>query len=142
MRGRMPKSGNEGKVAKRLLKDLFARYKKEFLEKDLSKELEEVIENKEVFKSKENNEIAIPITQNEGRERIYNSQVIYPIITDGDVVGTTDKVKKVEVLDVEEKVFEKTEENLLETITLPSSTKTSLKASKQTPSSTLPVSLA
>ena len=35
-----------------------------------------------------NNEIAIPITQNEGRERIYNSQVIYPIITDGDVVGS------------------------------------------------------
>lgn len=62
--------------------------KKEFLEKGLSKELEEVIENKEVFKSKENNEIAIPITQNEGRERIYNAQVIYPIISDGDVIGS------------------------------------------------------
>lgn len=62
--------------------------KKDFLEKSLSKELEEVMENKEIFKSKENNEISIPITQNEGRERIYNSQVIYPIITDGDVVGS------------------------------------------------------
>lgn len=62
--------------------------KKDFLEKNLSKELEEVIENKEVFKSKENNEISIPITQNEGRERIYNSQVIYPIIADGDVIGS------------------------------------------------------
>ena len=62
--------------------------KKEFLEKNLSKELEEVLENKEVFKSKENNEIAIPITKNEGRERIYNSQVIYPIISDGDVIGS------------------------------------------------------
>ena len=62
--------------------------KKDFLEKNLSKELEEVIENKEVFKSKENNEIAIPITKNEGRERIYNSQVIYPIISDGDVIGS------------------------------------------------------
>ena len=62
--------------------------KKDFLEKNLSKELEEIMENKEVFKSKENNEISIPITQNEGRERIYNSQVIYPIITDGDVVGS------------------------------------------------------
>ena len=61
--------------------------KKDFLEKGLSKELEEVLENKEIFKSKENNEISIPITKNEGRERIYNSQVIYPIITDGDVVG-------------------------------------------------------
>ena len=62
--------------------------KKEFLEKSLSKELEEVLENKEIFKSKENNEIAIPITQNEGRERIYNGQVIYPIISDGDVIGS------------------------------------------------------
>ena len=31
MRGRMPKTGNEGKVAKRLLKDLFSRYKKELI---------------------------------------------------------------------------------------------------------------
>lgn len=42
--------------------------KKDFLEKGLSKQLEEVLENKEVFKSKENDEIAIPITENEGRE--------------------------------------------------------------------------
>lgn len=62
--------------------------KKDFLEKNLSRELEEVMENKEVFKSKENNEISIPVTQNEGRERIYNSQVIYPIISDGDVIGS------------------------------------------------------
>ena len=31
MPGRMPKSGNEGKTAKRLLKDLFSRYGKEFI---------------------------------------------------------------------------------------------------------------
>ena len=81
--------------------------KKEFLEKNLSKELEEVIENKEVFKSKENNEIAITITQNEGRERIYNSQVIYPIITDGDVVGTVillSKEPNKKMLDADDKV--------------------------------------
>ena len=30
-------------------------------------------ENKEVFKSKDNDEIAIPITQNEGKERIYKA---------------------------------------------------------------------
>ena len=81
--------------------------KKEFLEKNLSKELEEVIENKEVFKSKDNNEIAIPITQNEGRERIYNSQVIYPIITDGDVVGTVillSKEPNKKMLDADDKV--------------------------------------
>lgn len=81
--------------------------KKEFLEKSLSKELEEVIENKEVFKSKENNEIAIPITQNEGRERIYNSQVIYPIISDGDVIGSVILLSKEpykKMGDVEDKV--------------------------------------
>lgn len=68
--------------------------KKDFLEKGLSKELEEVLENKEIFKSKDNNEIAIPITNSEGRERIYNSQVIYPIITDGDVVGSVILISK------------------------------------------------
>ena len=68
--------------------------KKEFLEKGLSKELEEVMENKEVFKSKENNEIAIPVTQKEGRERIYNSQVIYPIISDGDTIGSVILISK------------------------------------------------
>lgn len=81
--------------------------KKDFLEKGLSKELEEVLENKEVFKSKENNEIAIPITKNEGRERIYNGQVIYPIITDGDVVGSVillSKQPNQKMGDVEDKV--------------------------------------
>ena len=62
--------------------------KKEFLEKNLSKEIEESLENKEIFKSKENDDISLPITENEGKQRIYNSQVIYPIISDGDVVGS------------------------------------------------------
>ena len=62
--------------------------KKEFLEQALSPELEKVIENKEIYTSKANNEIALPITQNDNRERRYNSQVIYPIISDGDVIGS------------------------------------------------------
>lgn len=62
--------------------------KKEFLEQSLSTELEKVLENKEVYTSKENNEIALPITQNDNKERKYNSQVIYPIISDGDVIGS------------------------------------------------------
>lgn len=62
--------------------------KKEFLEQSLSKELENVMENKEIYTSKENNEIAIPITQNDNKERKFNSQVIYPIISDGDVIGS------------------------------------------------------
>ena len=62
--------------------------KKEFLEQSLSKELEKVMENKEVYTSKENNELALPITQNDNKERRYNSQVIYPIISDGNVIGS------------------------------------------------------
>ena len=62
--------------------------KKEYLEQSLSKELEKVMENKEVYTSRENNEIALPITQNDNREKRYNSQVIYPIISDGDVIGS------------------------------------------------------
>ena len=60
--------------------------KKEFLEQSLSSELEKIMENKEVYTSKENNEISLPITQNDNNERKYNSQVIYPIISDGDVI--------------------------------------------------------
>ena len=68
--------------------------KKDFLEKSLSKELEEILETKEIFKSKDNNEISIPVTSTEGRERIYNSQVIYPIISDGDVIGSVILIAK------------------------------------------------
>ena len=63
--------------------------KKEFLEQSLSPELEKVIENKEIYTSKANNEIALPITQNENSKTWrYNAQVIYPIISDGDVIGS------------------------------------------------------
>ncbi len=62
--------------------------KKEFLEQDLSKELEQLLEDKEVYTSKENNEVSIPITKNDNRERKYNSQVVYPIISQGDVIGS------------------------------------------------------
>ena len=60
--------------------------KKEFLEQSLSPELEKVMENKQIYTSKENNEIALPITQNGNKDRRFNSQVIYPIISDGDVI--------------------------------------------------------
>ena len=62
--------------------------KKEFLEQDLSKELEQVLEYKEVYTSKENNELSIPITKNDNKERKYNSQIVYPIISQGDVIGS------------------------------------------------------
>ena len=51
---------------------------------EVSKKL---IENKEIYTSKENNEKAIPITQNSNNS-LNNSQVIYPIISDGDAIGS------------------------------------------------------
>ena len=62
--------------------------KKEFLEQDLSKELEQLMEDKEIYTSKENDEVSIPITKNDNSERKYNSQVIYPILSQGDVIGS------------------------------------------------------
>lgn len=83
--------------------------KKDLLEKNVSKELEEVMENKEVYTSKENDEIAIPITKNEKKERIYNAQVIYPIVSDGNVVGSVvlmSKEPNKRMSDVEMKVVQ------------------------------------
>ena len=62
--------------------------KKDYIDQSLSKELEKVMDNKTVYTSKENNEIALPITQNDNNSKRYNSQVIYPIISDGDVIGS------------------------------------------------------
>ena len=61
--------------------------KKEFLEKAISPELEKLIENKEIYTSKDNNEKCLPITKN-STTNLNNSQVIYPIISDGDVIGS------------------------------------------------------
>jgi len=70
--------------------------KKEFLEQAISPELEKVMENKEIYTSKENNEVALPITQNDNKQRRYNSQVVYPIISDGDVIGSVILLSKEE----------------------------------------------
>ena len=58
------------------------------LEKNLSHELERILDNKEIYTSKENNEIALPIIENDSKERKFNAQVIYPIVTQGDVIGS------------------------------------------------------
>ena len=53
-----------------------------------------MIENKEIYTSEENNEKSLPIVQNENEERINNSQVVYPIISDGDSIGSVILVSK------------------------------------------------
>ena len=62
--------------------------KKEYLEQGISEELERIMDYKENYNSKENNNIAIPITKNDNKERQKNSQVVYPIIADGDAIGS------------------------------------------------------
>lgn len=83
--------------------------KKEFLEQNLSEQLEQVLEDKEVYTSKENNDISIPVTKNDNKERKYNSQVIYPIISDGDTIGSVILISKdanTKMNDVELKVVQ------------------------------------
>lgn len=81
--------------------------KKEFLEQNISEELEQLMEDKEVYTSKENSNVSMPITKNDTNERKYNSQVVYPIISNGDTIGTVILLAKdsnVKMNEVETKV--------------------------------------
>lgn len=81
--------------------------KKEFLEQGLSEELEQVMEDKEIYTSKENNDLSIPITKNDNKERKFNSQIVYPIISNGDVIGSVilmSKEANTKMSEVEQKV--------------------------------------
>jgi AbrB family transcriptional regulator (stage V sporulation protein T) len=82
-------------------------HKKEFLEKNISDELEQLMEGKEIYTSKENSNMSMPIIQDDNDERKYNSQVVYPIISNGDTIGTVilmSKDTKTKMNDVEKKV--------------------------------------
>ena len=83
--------------------------KKEFLEQGISAELEKIMEDKEKYTSKENNDMAVPITKNDNKERRFNSQVVYPIISDGNTIGTVillSKDKSTKMSEVEQKVVQ------------------------------------
>ncbi len=81
--------------------------KKEFLEQSISKDLEKIIDDKEIYLSKDNNNKSIPVTQNDNKERISNAQVVYPIISDGDAIGSVILISKdtnTKMTDIEKKV--------------------------------------
>ncbi len=83
--------------------------KKEFLEQDISKELEKLMEDKEIYTSKENSDIAMPITKNENPERKNSAQIVYPIISNGDTIGTVilmAKEPKTKMNEAEKKVVQ------------------------------------
>ena len=81
--------------------------KKEYLEKEVSSELEKVMEYKEKYTSKENDDLAIPIVRDENNEKRYHSQIVYPIISDGDTIGSVillSKDRNTKMSEVEQKV--------------------------------------
>ena len=82
--------------------------KKEYLEQGISKDIEKIMDDKEIYESKENNNVAVPITKN-GDNKKNNSQVVYPIISDGDAIGTVillSKDEKTKMSEVEKKVVQ------------------------------------
>ena len=46
------------------------------------------MEDKEVYTSKENSDMSMPITKNDKNEKKKNAQIVYPIISNGDTIGT------------------------------------------------------
>ena len=83
--------------------------KKEYLEQGISPELEQIMDEKENYTSQENNNVSIPITKNENNAKKNNAQVVYPIIADGDVIGTVILLSKdanVKMSEVEQKVVQ------------------------------------
>ena len=84
--------------------------KKEYLEKSVSTELEKLMQDKVIWTSKEKKEKKLPvlITDTEFEEK-YASQVIYPIISEGDTIGTVmllSKEPSIKMNDVEMKVVQ------------------------------------
>ena len=46
------------------------------MEQNVSDELEQLMEDKEIYTSKDNSDISVPITRNDKKDKKYNSQII------------------------------------------------------------------
>ena len=65
------------------------------------------MEDKEVYTSKENSDMSMPITKNDKNEKKKNAQIVYPIISNGDTIGTVilmSKEPNKKMTEVEQKV--------------------------------------
>ena len=81
--------------------------KKEYLEQDVSQELEKLMEDKELYTSNNNSNTAMPIIRNDNQEKKNNAQIVYPIISNGDTIGTVilmSKDSNAKMNEVEKKV--------------------------------------
>ena len=74
--------------------------KKDYLEQNVSDELEQLMEDKEVYTSNDNSDIAMPITKNNKNETTKNAQIVYPIISN------LSKESNAKMNDVEKKVVQ------------------------------------
>lgn len=61
--------------------------KKEFLEKSLSPDIEKIIEDKSTLIVKSSEEKAIPVITDDNGDKRYTSQVVSPIVAEGDPIG-------------------------------------------------------
>ena len=81
--------------------------KKEFLEQNISKEIEHLMEDREIYTSKDNSDVSIPIIQNASTDRSKNAQVVCPIVSNGDSIGSVillSKENNKKMSEVEKKV--------------------------------------
>lgn len=62
--------------------------KKEYLEKSVSSELEKIMEDKITWTAKTQDEKHIPVLLTDSDDGKYTSQVIWPIIVEGDTIGS------------------------------------------------------
>ena len=83
--------------------------KKEYLEKSISTELEKLMEDKMVWSAKNKDEKQMPVLLTDANEVTYSSQVIYPIVAEGDTIGSVMLLSKeptTKMNDVELKVVQ------------------------------------
>ena len=81
--------------------------KKDYLEQSISEDLEKLMDEREVYASKDNNNTSMQITKNNKDEKPSTSQVIYPIISNGDSIGSVILISKEpsrQMSDVEKKL--------------------------------------
>lgn len=80
--------------------------KKELLEKHISDDLEKVMKKRNMHIARRNDSSFVPITEDDD-EKIYNNELISPIISDGDVLGAVVLLSdKAEMGEVEGKLAE------------------------------------
>ena len=70
-----------------VLMSVYSKETVDNLEKSISSEIERLIEDRVYFFTKDKSDRTIPITIYDDNTK-YNSQIVYPIIADGDTVGS------------------------------------------------------